>query len=193
MVIPCFDIGYFWGVKPLWKKKSGYYIYFILVILGELGIFLWFPPVWIYPDNSTQSTGPISVRSGTQMYTGYLIIKLYQLGKFFFKIISVKQKNVTHIFLPFASITQSIHLTVSLVLYTCDTQSDDGRLFWIQMLRDIKTLKQIASRTMYGRGSREGSRKHMASVSAQFTVSYVQGKYDIWIGSGGEGGGLRCG
>ncbi|OWF47559.1 Unconventional myosin-IXb [Mizuhopecten yessoensis] len=39
------------------------------------------------------------------------------------------------------------------------------------MLRDIKTLKQIASRTMYGRGSRDGSRKQMASVSAQFTWS----------------------
>ncbi|XP_069137072.1 unconventional myosin-IXb-like isoform X5 [Argopecten irradians] len=39
------------------------------------------------------------------------------------------------------------------------------------MLRDIKTLKQIANRTIYGRGSRDGSRKAMASVSAQFTWS----------------------
>ena len=40
------------------------------------------------------------------------------------------------------------------------------------MLRDIKTLKQIASRTMYGSSQKMGTRKQQpASVSAQFQWS----------------------
>lgn len=44
----------------------------------------------------------------------------------------------------------------------------DGFIF--QMLSDIKTLKDIARRTMYGSG-RDPSKKQKSSVSAQFQWS----------------------